>query len=117
MDVDPVNPDLYRLRVEMSRQVEEFQIYVDEDPNAAYHPEVGGMPCGGVFVYGPDNEGAGAFFTLEGEAGTFFEITLDLRCEEDKRWTVAWKLVMPDGTPFLPWSDEAKYGLQGDMPP
>jgi len=115
MEADLVNPDLYRLRMEMPRQVEEFQIFVDEDPSCAFHPEVGGMPCGGVFVYGPDNEGEGANFTLEGEVGTLFDITLDLRCE-DRRWTVAWKPVMPDGTPFLPWSEEAKYGMCGEMP-
>lgn len=111
MHEDPENPDLYRLRVEMQSQLEEFQIFVDEDPRRAFHPQVGGFPCGAVFVCGPDDDGRNDHFTLQGEAGVSYEILLDLK-SQDKRWTVAWKPVMPDGMPSLPWSPEAKYGIR-----
>lgn len=111
MQTDPDIPDVYRVRMRMVNTIEEFQILVDEDACRAFHPEVGGFPCGVAFVSGPDNGGSNSYFAIDGEEGACFDITLDLKCE-DKRWIVSWTPVSDDGLPLIPWSPESKYGIR-----
>lgn len=113
MQADPENPDVYRLRMQAHNEVEDFQIFLDEDPRRAFYPEVGGFPCGSVFVSGPDGEGSNERFTMEGEADTTYEIVLDFK-SEDRRKIVTWMPLMPNGIPTLPWSPEAKFGFLGE---
>jgi len=110
MDRDADHQGVYRLRAVLPSDFEEFVVVVDGDPGCTLHPEVAGFGCGEVLVCGPDDQGLGRRFQIQGEAGTDYEIVLDL-ASEDKRHTVSWKPVQDDGSLFLPWSAAAKYGI------
>jgi len=92
------SPDVFTARLEMQKEVEEFQIECDEDPSKAIYPEITGVRFPGkVCSCGPDAAGTNKYFCIEGESGSTWDVFLDLK-HEDSRKRVMWKLLQDDGT-------------------
>jgi hypothetical protein len=87
---DPSNPSIYRLKANVTRErLESFQIVLDRDKRQALHPEMNMADSGQSPVCGPDGKGQHLHFGIFGEAGSEFEITLDLS-QEEKQNIVTW---------------------------
>jgi len=74
---------------------EEFQIVVERDLSKRLYPHVEQAVVGEGILCGPDANGEGFHWAIRGEAGSEFDVLLDLN-QTDRRWAVSWSEVMEE---------------------
>jgi len=90
MTADPQVSGIFRYHLVLGRGgAEEFQVVMEKDWTKILYPHVAGAELGEGILCGPDEDGHGMNWVIQGEEGLAVDITLDMN-QVDRHWAVSW---------------------------